>query len=75
MQDPVAVENIIVHGSAFEAYAAMQQLQAAGVDLAKVQHTSPAGPEAGGSALLQEAAGLVGRALPASIQVKNLSPA
>ena len=63
-----------MHGSAFEAYAAMQHLQAAGIDLAKVQHISPAGQEPGISALLQEAAGLIGVALPAAIQVWSLFP-
>ena len=63
------MENVVVHGAAFKAYAAMQQLQAAGVDAAKVQHMTSAAEETGVSALLQEAAGLAGMTLPACLQV------
>ena len=58
-----------MHGAAFEAYTAMQQFQAAGVDAAKVQHITSAVEETGVSAQLQEAAGLAGMTLPASLQV------
>ena len=63
------MDNIVVYGPAFEACTAIKQLAAAGVSASKVTCLRPAGQESGLSALLVEAAALVGANLPETIQV------
>ena len=72
LQDAAALESIVVHDAAFEAYKAMQQIEAAGVDLAKVHHITSGVAQTRLSALLEEAAGLAGITLPAAEQVCKL---
>ena len=61
--------SIVVYGPAFEALAAMEQLEAAGVDSSRVQLWEPSEQGSGLSTLLRAAAPLAGGALPEAIQV------
>ena len=68
------MDSIIVYCPAFEAFTAIEQLEAAGVCASKLKHLSPSGMEPSLSALLREACTRAGVTLPETIRVCSLPP-
>lgn len=68
-QDVANMDSIVVYGPAFEALTAMGQLEAAGVDMLRVQHWELVEQGSSLSTLLRGAAPLAGVTLPETIQV------
>ncbi|KAL3144090.1 hypothetical protein ABBQ32_003882 [Trebouxia sp. C0010 RCD-2024] len=72
-KDVANMDSIVVYGPAFEALTAMGQLEAAGVDMLRVQHWELVEQGSSLSTLLRGAAPLAGVTLPETIQVTAIA--